>query len=74
MSIYEHEKRARAQGFYFAVVLRLPTWEQFGHVMWSTPDAAFEDACRSIEQQRAHGADVRRVSLRSPFTSEAVSP
>lgn len=47
LSVYEHEKRARAQGFAFVVNAIGSQWGQYGYVMWSTEAAANESAAHT---------------------------
>jgi hypothetical protein len=72
MSIYETETRAKAQGFYFATELVMPTYEQFGHVLWSTLEEARAGGELALEQQECTGYRVYKILLTHPFTATFV--
>jgi hypothetical protein len=72
MSIYETEQRARAQGFYFGVELEMSRHKQLGSVLWSTIEEARTWAQYKVKECDASGFRLYRVSLNSPFRSEAV--
>jgi hypothetical protein len=62
-SIYSAQCRARAQGFFYAVTLILPTWPQRGYIMWPTEEQAICEGEEAVARQSAHGYRVNRCGL-----------
>lgn len=63
MSVYETEKRAKAQGFFFAMVPVLPRYEQFGYVMYSTEQEAHEAGRDAVKRGECSAYTVAKNTI-----------
>jgi hypothetical protein len=62
-SMYERERAAREQGYYFAAERILSRWESFGHQKHATVEQAYAEGQRAVADGQCESFIVRKVTL-----------